>query len=268
MRKRCSRLGWGAGCLTPRRAAARSRVRAGRSGLVRPHQPGVDLAGSGHGARRIGGAHRHLRSLRSGVRRRVRDRPVAAALGARSGDHEDDRRGRSGLAAGRACGGWARARCSSARSIGRSRRSISCCSPASARPCVLDFADVPLAGLRRVPLTTWMRLQRIVEGTDIACLLMGPVPLTRSAGGVTVRPQVRGPVRRHGRIGAVCRGNGALQRPAVSERQRVERWAGEHDRSRRLAGLSVGVRVSSPRQAVQGRVAIETTTRRDAWAVD
>src|SRR5262245_51711282 len=51
---------------------------------------------------------------------------------------------------------------------------------------VVDFADVPLNGLRRVPLTTWMRLQRIVEGTDIACLLMGPVPLSRSSGGVTV----------------------------------------------------------------------------------
>jgi hypothetical protein len=113
---------------------------------------------------------------------------------------------------------------------------------------VLDFADVPLNGLRRVPLTTWMRLQRIVEGTDIACLLMGTVPLTRSAGGVTVAT-----------TGAAAR---------VSERQRAERWAGDHDRSRRLAGLSVGVRVSSPRQAIQGSVALDTTTRLDAWAVD
>jgi hypothetical protein len=124
---------------------------------------------------------------------------------------------------------------------------------------VLDFADVPLNGLRRVPLTTWMRLQRIVEGTDIACLLVGTVPLTRSAGGVTVAT-----------TGAAARVSERerVERPVVSERQRAERWAGGHDRSRRLAGLSVGVRVSSPRQAIQGSVALDTTTRLDAWAVD
>ena len=51
---------------------------------------------------------------------------------------------------------------------------------------VLDMADVPLAGIRRVPPTTWMRLQRIVEGSETACLLMGPVALARSAGGVSL----------------------------------------------------------------------------------
>ena len=105
---------------------------------------------------------------------------------------------------------------------------------------VLDMADVPLAGIRRVPPTTWMRLQRIVEGTDTACLLMGPVPLARSAGGVSLT------------VGSV---------PA-------HRWDGDHDRSRRLAGLSVTVRLSSPRWATQGMVTMVTTTRSDAWAVD
>jgi hypothetical protein len=42
---------------------------------------------------------------------------------------------------------------------------------------VLDFADVPHAGIRRVPQTTWLRLQRVVEGSDTACLLLGPVAL-------------------------------------------------------------------------------------------
>lgn len=105
---------------------------------------------------------------------------------------------------------------------------------------VLDMADVPLAGIRRVPPTTWMRLQRIVEGTDTACLLMGPVPLARSAGGVSLT------------VGSA---------PA-------HRWDGDHDRSRRLAGLSVTVRMSSPRWATQGMATMVTATRSDAWAVD
>jgi hypothetical protein len=123
---------------------------------------------------------------------------------------------------------------------------------------VLDFADVPLNGLRRVPLTTWMRLQRIVEGTGIACLLMGPVPLARSAAGLTVSTGT--PVD--------ARPPAAPDSSGTRVHTRRDRWAGDHDRSRRLAGFSVGLRVSSPRQTVHGCVALETTTRLDAWAVD
>jgi hypothetical protein len=104
---------------------------------------------------------------------------------------------------------------------------------------VLDFVDVPLNGIQRVPQTTWLRLQRIVEGTDTACLLVGPVPLARSAGGVTITTD---------RSAAV--------------------WAGAHDRSRRLAGVSVSARLSSPRRMVQGTAALNTLTRCDAWAVE
>jgi hypothetical protein len=104
---------------------------------------------------------------------------------------------------------------------------------------VLDFADVPLTGIRRVPQTTWLRLQRVVEGSDTACLLVGPVPLARSAGGVTLTTERTAP-----------------------------HWAGAHERSRRLAGLQVSTRLSSPRRLVHGTAALETVTRNDAWAVD
>jgi hypothetical protein len=67
---------------------------------------------------------------------------------------------------------------------------------------VLDFADVPLAGIRRVPHTTWLRLQRVVEATDVACLLVGPVPLARSAGGVTLTTGVAGVAGVTGAAGA------------------------------------------------------------------
>jgi len=109
---------------------------------------------------------------------------------------------------------------------------------------LLDMADVPLAGIRRVPATTWMRLQRIVEGSDMACLLMGPVPLSRSAGGVS------------------------LAIAASPPSTRPHRWSGTHDRSRRLAGLTVTVQASSPRWTRQSVVALETATRYDAWAIE
>jgi hypothetical protein len=109
---------------------------------------------------------------------------------------------------------------------------------------VLDMADVPLSGIRRVPPTTWMRLQRIVEGTETACLLMGPVPLARSAGGVSLT------------VGLT-----AATGPA-------HRWDGDHDRARRLAGLAVSVRLSSPRWSSQSTALVVTATRNDAWAMD
>jgi hypothetical protein len=94
----------------------------------------------------------------------------------------------------------------------------------------LDFADVPLVTLTRLPFTTWMRIQRIVEGSDTACVLVVPQPLARSAGGVTL---------------------------AVESRAA---WAGDSDRSRRLAGLEMRARIVSPRRRGDGDVAIQTQT--------
>ena len=51
---------------------------------------------------------------------------------------------------------------------------------------VLDLADVPAPALRRFPLTTWMRVARIIEGSDTVALLIGRERIARSAGGVTI----------------------------------------------------------------------------------
>jgi recombination protein RecA len=127
---------------------------------------------------------------------------------------------------------------------------------------VLDVADVPIAGLRRVPYTTWLRLQRVLEGTDTACLLLAPVPLARSAGGLTIatgeRRDARTPEPR-------TSGTVELWNSGTVELRNVL-WAGSHDRSRRLAGLRVSARVSSPRRTVHGTTALDTTTRHDEWA--
>lgn len=95
----------------------------------------------------------------------------------------------------------------------------------------LDLADVPPLALKRLPFTTWMRVQRIVEGRDTACVIVVPEPLARSAGGVTVT--LRG-------------------RPI---------WAGDSDRSRRLDGLDIDARLVSPRRTFEGDIHVRCGTR-------
>ena len=51
---------------------------------------------------------------------------------------------------------------------------------------VLDLGEVAPQAIKRLPYTTWLRLQRVIEGSDTACLLVGSEPIARSAGGVTV----------------------------------------------------------------------------------
>jgi len=81
----------------------------------------------------------------------------------------------------------------------------------------IDLADVHPRVLRSLPFTTWLRLQRIVEGSDTVCLLVTPEPLARSAGGLTV----------------MCTGQ--------------TRWE-----SHRVTGLATEIRVVSPRRRVDG----------------
>jgi hypothetical protein len=85
-----------------------------------------------------------------------------------------------------------------------------------------DLADVPPAVLRQIPFTTWMRVQRVIEGSDTACVLLTSEPLARSAGGLTM---------------------------ALTGRTT---WAGESYASRLLTGVETRVRVMSPRRRFDG----------------
>jgi hypothetical protein len=51
---------------------------------------------------------------------------------------------------------------------------------------VLDLSEMPPDAIRRLPFTTWPRLQRVIEGSPTVCLLLGPAPIARSAGGVSI----------------------------------------------------------------------------------
>jgi hypothetical protein len=55
----------------------------------------------------------------------------------------------------------------------------------------IDLADVPLDVLKGLPFTTWLRLQRVLEGTDTACVIVAADGIARSAGGVSIRLSLR-----------------------------------------------------------------------------
>ena len=80
----------------------------------------------------------------------------------------------------------------------------------------LDLADLPDRAIRQIPMTTWMRLSRLLEDSETVGLLLGPEPIARSAEGQTV----------------------VLQSSSIAGR-----WSGTHDRNRLLQGLECQVRV-------------------------
>ena len=96
----------------------------------------------------------------------------------------------------------------------------------------IDLADVPPVRLRQIPFTTWPRVQRAIEGSDTACVLVTPEPLARSAGGLTLSLAGR------------------------------STWAGVSDRSQLLQGIDLRVRVVSPRKRIDGDVRVRAVRRR------
>jgi hypothetical protein len=52
---------------------------------------------------------------------------------------------------------------------------------------IFDAAEAPIEAIRRLPFTTWLRLQRMVEGSQTTCVLVGGEPMARSSAGLTVR---------------------------------------------------------------------------------
>jgi len=51
---------------------------------------------------------------------------------------------------------------------------------------VFDVGEVPADAIRRLPFTTWLRLHRMVEGSQTVCLLVGSDRLSRSPRGLTL----------------------------------------------------------------------------------
>jgi hypothetical protein len=54
---------------------------------------------------------------------------------------------------------------------------------------VFDVGEAPAETLRRLPFTTWLRLQKMVEGRQTMCVIVGNEPMARSSAGLTLRMQ-------------------------------------------------------------------------------
>ena len=80
-----------------------------------------------------------------------------------------------------------------------------------------DLADVPGPAVRAFPFTTWMRLARVIEGSQTVAVIVAADHLARSPGGVTIAFEA-----------------GAAPRA---------RWVGASNRSRLLQGIATAPRV-------------------------
>jgi hypothetical protein len=102
-----------------------------------------------------------------------------------------------------------------------------------------DAGEAPAGALNRLPFTTWLRLQRMLEGTQTVCVLIGPAPMARSSAGLTVQL---------GQVGSACghaspshlrasryggQGTSACP-PELASIVRERRWEGEHQRQNAL----------------------------------
>jgi hypothetical protein len=83
----------------------------------------------------------------------------------------------------------------------------------------LDLGDVPMRAVRRLPFTTWLRAQRLIEGRDTVGIIIAQEPIARSARGVTMR----------------LSGDGSS----------ASTWSGAGDRSRRFTGFTLHPRIAS-----------------------
>jgi len=107
---------------------------------------------------------------------------------------------------------------------------------------VIDLVDVPANALRRLPATTWFRIERIVENTEIAVVLLAAMPIARSKGGRSIN------------TGAGSREpfDSAQGRPGAEVL-----WKGDHDRSRRFAGVRTKAAIASAHWSQSSTVTVD-----------
>ena len=87
---------------------------------------------------------------------------------------------------------------------------------------VVDLAEAPPMAMRRLPLTTWLRLARAIEGSETVGLVVGPIAMGRSSAGRSI---------------------------VLAPTEHAARWAGDSQRERLLRGLEFDVQVESTRHS-------------------
>jgi len=116
---------------------------------------------------------------------------------------------------------------------------------------VMDLIDVPANALRRLPASTWFRVERAIEGSDTAVLILAAQPVARSAGGRSIiLDGTREPGTGNGKRNSTVAPGSRLPGPV---------WKGEHDRTRRIAGVRSRATVHAARWSHGQTVVTETT---------
>ena len=87
----------------------------------------------------------------------------------------------------------------------------------------IDLAEAPVAAVRRLPFTTWLRLARAIEGSETVGIVLGPTAMGRSAVG----------------------------RSIVFGTPRSTKWSGRGPRSRLFQGMDVDAQVESTRHPLR-----------------
>ena len=105
---------------------------------------------------------------------------------------------------------------------------------------VLDVADAAREATGRLPFTTWLRLQRIIEHSQTACVLVGTEPMARSSAGLTLNL-----------------GRRAL---GVGSHEEVGSREGIRFRGRQFDGLDVASRVVRARARMHEEATVAFTT--------
>lgn len=112
---------------------------------------------------------------------------------------------------------------------------------------VIDLIDVPANALGRLPASTWFRIERAIEGSDTAVLILAAMPVARSAGGRSIVMEPK----------ADSRKLKADSRELKADSRVI--WKGEHDRTRRIAGVRSRASISAARWTHAQSVETETT---------
>ena len=112
---------------------------------------------------------------------------------------------------------------------------------------VFDVAEAPPDAVRRLPFTTWLRLQRMVAGSQTMALLVGGEPMARSAAGVSMALHPPSPLQGSGEAG---------RRTTNDQRPVHARFGGAL-----FDGLSVQARVARARMDPMGHTGVSLRTK-------
>ena len=95
----------------------------------------------------------------------------------------------------------------------------------------IDLIDVPATALRRLPASTWFRIERAIEGSDTAVVILAAQPVARSSGGRSI---------------------------VMGSATRQVTWTGDHDRTRRLAGVRTTTAIGAARWSKAQHIDVNT----------